>query len=130
MQSTDSHFSTDFPSFLIAGQVTLEDTGKPLADAPVQIGNGMIYSDDAGAFSLRVTNKPAYSVQPMLDRQIGALYSQQVSGPSTIMAGTEDAPEQVRLVVRVNQTKTPSVLKGGIVIGSAAQTPRGVTGIR
>jgi hypothetical protein len=126
--SPDFHLSTEFPSFLIAGQVTLEDTGKPLADVPVQIGEEMIYSDDAGAFSLRVTLKRAYRVQPMLDRQIGAHYYQQVSGSSTIMAGTEDAPEQVQLVVRVNQTKTPSVLKGGIVIGSPVQTPDGVTG--
>ena len=68
------------------------------------------------------------SVQAMLDRQIGAQYYEQLSGSAAVMARTEDAPEQVQLVVRVNQTKTHSVLKGGIVIGSPVQTPDGVTG--
>jgi hypothetical protein len=90
----------------------------------------MIYSDDAGAFSRRVTHKRAYTIQPMLDRQIGAHYCQPVSGPSTIMAGTEDAPGQVQLVVRVNRDKTPGSLKGGILIGSSVQTPDPVTVIR
>jgi hypothetical protein len=47
----------------------------------------------------------------MLDRQIGAHYCQLVSGSAVIMAGTEDAPEQVQLVVPVNRDKTPSLLK-------------------
>jgi hypothetical protein len=39
----------------------------------------------------------------MLDRQIGAHSYEQVSGSSAVMAGTEDAPEQVQLLVQVNQ---------------------------
>jgi hypothetical protein len=44
------------------------------------------------------------------------------------MAGTEDAPEQVQLVVRVNRKQTPSFLKGDIVIGNGVGTPDGTTG--
>jgi hypothetical protein len=127
VQSPDSHFQPDFPSFLIAGQVTLEDTGKPLADVPIRIGDEMIYSDEAGVFSLHVAHKRVYSVQLILDRQIGAHYYEQVSGSPAVMAGTEDAPGQVQLVVRVNQKKAPSLLKGGIVIGTAVAAPDGAT---
>ncbi len=128
IQAPDPHASTDFPSFLIAGRVTLEETGKPLADIPIRIGDEIVYSDEAGNFSLRVTHKHVYNVQPMLDHQIGAYYYEQVSGSSTVMAGTDDVPGQVQLVVLVNQKKTPSLLKGGIVIGTAVANPDGTIG--
>ena len=119
VQSPDSHFPADFPSFLIAGHVVLENSGKPLADVPIRVGDEMIYSDEAGGFSLHVTHRHVYSIQLLLDPQIGAHFYEQVSGPSTVMAGTEDAPGQVELVVRVNQKKAPKLPKGGIVIGVA-----------
>jgi hypothetical protein len=68
------------------------------------------------------------SVQAMLDRQIGAQYYEQLSGSAAVMARTEDAPEQVQFVVRMNQKKTPSLLKGGIVIGKAVANPDGMIG--
>ncbi len=115
----------DFPNFLVAGMVTLEGTGKPVADVPIRIGDVTVYTDETGAFSLRATRKHTYKIRLLLDRQIGAHYYEQVSGPTEVTAGTDEAPGQAQFVVRVNQKKVLSSPKGGIVIGHADATVDG-----
>lgn len=128
VQAPASHVSTVFPNFLIVGTVTLEGTGKPVADVPIRIGDEMVYTDEAGAFSVRVMSKREYKIQLLLDRQIGADYYEQVSGPTEVQAGTDEAPGQAQLVVRVDPKRAPSVPKGGIVIGNADAAPGSATG--
>jgi hypothetical protein len=118
VQAPQSHGATGLSGFLIAGEVRLEDTGKPVADVPVRIADETVYTGDTGAYSLRVTRKRTYKIQLLLDRQIGFHYYEQVSGSSEVMAGTDETPGQAQFVVRVNQKKVPSLPKGGIVIGS------------
>jgi hypothetical protein len=130
VQAPQSHWATSLSSFLIAGEVRLEGTGKPVPDVPVRIGDETVYTDDTGAYSLRVTHKHTYKIQLLLDRQIGFHYYEQVSGPSEVMAGTDETPGQAQYVVRVNQKKVPSLPKGGIVIGNANAAPDGATGSR
>jgi hypothetical protein len=110
--------------------VRLEDTGKPVADVPVRIADETVYTDDTGAYSLRVTRKHTYKIQLLLDRQIGFHYYEQVSGPTEVIAGTDETPGQAQFVVRVNQNKVPSLPKGGIVIGNANTAPDDATGSR
>ncbi len=128
VQAPGSHASMGFPNFLIEGQVRQEDTGKPVADVPIRIGDETVYADETGVFSLRITRKHAYKMQLLLERQIGAHYYEQVSGPTEVMAGTDEAPGRAQFVVRVNQKKVPSLPKGGIVIGNANAAPDGATG--
>jgi hypothetical protein len=116
------------PNFLIVGQVTLEGTGKPVADVPIRIGDETVYSDETGAFSLRVAHKRAYKIQLLLQQQIDFHYYEQVSMPAEVMAGTDTAPGQVQGVLRVNQTKVPRLPKGGIVIGNAEAASNTGTG--
>jgi hypothetical protein len=111
------------PKFLIAGQVTLEATGKPLADVPIRIGDEIVYTDETGAFSLRVARKRTYKIQLLLERQIGFHYYEQVSGPAEVTSGMDESPGQAQFVVRMNQKKIPSLPKGGIVIGLANTSP-------
>jgi hypothetical protein len=119
IQSPMARSTTAFPNYLIAGMVTLEDTGKPVADVPIRIGDETVYTDDDGCFTLRAAKKRIYKLQLQLDHQIGAHYYEQVSGSPQIMAGTDDAPGQVQFVVRVDKNKIPSAPQGGIVIGRA-----------
>lgn len=119
VQAPQSH-GGGLPNFLIVGQVTLEGTGKPVADVPILIGDETVYTDETGAFSLRVMHKRTYKIQLLLQQQIGFHYYEQVSLPAEVMAGTDTAPGQIQAMVRVNQTKTPKLPKGGIVIGDAA----------
>jgi hypothetical protein len=128
IQPPESRVSSDFPNFLIEGQVRLEDTGKPVADVPVRIGDETVYADETGVFSLRITHKHAYKMQLLLERQIGFHYYEQVSGPTEVIAGTDEAPGRAQFVVRVNQKKVPSLPKGGIVIGNANAAPDDATG--
>jgi hypothetical protein len=106
----------------------LEDTGKPVADVPIRIGDETVYADETGVFSLRITRKHAYKMQLLLERQIGAHYYEQVSGPTEVMAGTDETPGRAQFVVRVDQKKVPSLPKGGIVIGNANAALDGATG--
>jgi hypothetical protein len=118
VQAPQSHFTTGFANFLIAGQVRVEGTGKPVADVPVRIGSETVYTDEAGVFSLRVARKRADKIQLLLDRQVDARYYEYVSGPTEVMPGNDEVPGQAQFVVRMNQKKVPSVPKGGIVIGN------------
>jgi hypothetical protein len=127
VQAPSSGSSMDFPSFLIAGQVVLEDTGKPVADVPVRIGNDTVYADETGAYSLRVTHKKLYKIQLLLERPIGFHYYEQVSGSAEVMAGTDQLPGQAQFVVRVSQKKVLSAPNGGIVIGHADATVDGAS---
>jgi hypothetical protein len=111
------------PPFLIVGQVTLETTGKPVADLPVVIGNQTVYTNESGVFSLRTTHKRAYKIRLLLERPIDFHYYQQEGGPADVMAGTDDAPGQAKFVVRPDQKKVSDAPQGGIVIGSGVAGP-------
>lgn len=117
VQAPQSHGAVGLPNFLIEGQVRREGTGKPVPDVPVRIGDATVYTDEAGVFSLRVARNRTYKVELLLERQIGAQYYEQVSGPTSVTAGTDEAPGRAQFVVRVNPKKVPSLTKGGIVIG-------------
>ena len=99
-----------------------------MADVPIRIGDETVYADETGVFSLRITRKHAYKMQLLLERQIGAHYYEQVSGPTEVMAGTDETPGRAQFVVRVDQKKVPSLPKGGIVIGNANAALDGATG--
>lgn len=118
VQAPQSHGAAGLSNFVIEGQVRLEDTAKPVSDVPVRIGDETVYADETGVFSLRVVRKHAYKMQLLLERQIGSPYYEQVTGPTEVMAGTDEAPGRAQFVVRVNQKKVPSLPKGGIVIGN------------
>ncbi len=128
IQAPSSGSSAGFPSFLIVGQVRLEETGRPVGDVPIRIGDETVYTDEAGVFSLRVTRRHVYKIQLLLERQIGAHYYEQVSGPAQIMAGTDQLPGQAQFVVRVNQGKAPRLPKGGITIGNIEAASGSATG--
>lgn len=128
VQAPQAHGAAGLPSFLIEGQVRLEDTGKPVSDVPVRIGDETVYADETGVFSLRIARKHVYKMQLLLDRQIGSHYYEQVTGPTEVMAGTDAAPGRAQFVVRVNQKKIPSLPKGGIVIGNVDAAPSNATG--
>jgi hypothetical protein len=104
--------------FLIAGQVTMETTGKPLADVPVLIGSETVFTNESGMFSFRATHRRSYKIRLLLERPVDFHYYEPVSGPAEVMAGTDDAPGQAQFVVRVNQEKVPKLPKGGVVIGA------------
>jgi hypothetical protein len=116
------------PRYLIVGTVTLEGTGKPVADVPIRIGDQLVYTDETGAFSQYVTRKHTYKIQLLLDRQIDAHYYEQVSGPTEVMSGTDATLVQAQFVVRVNQKKIPSLPKGGIIIGNPDAATNAPTG--
>jgi hypothetical protein len=122
-----SSASVRLPRFLIVGTVVLEETGKPLADVPIRIGNETVYTDETGAFSLRASNKRSYRIQLQLERPVNAHYYELVSGPAEVIPGTDDAPAEARFVVRLNRQKAASVSPHGIVVGGTASVVNGET---
>ena len=129
VQAPQTRGATAFLSFLVEGQIRLEGTGRPVANVPILIGDDTVFTDEAGVYSLRVARKHLYKIQVKLDREIDSHYYEKVSGPEEVMAGTDEAPGQAQFVLRVNQTKIPSLQKqGGIVIGKTGPAPVGTTG--
>ena len=111
------------PKFVIMGRVTLETTGKGIAFVPLRIGDEIVYTDEAGTFSLRVTRRRAYKIQLLLERQVGFHYYEQVNGPGEAMSGTDDTPGQAQFVLRVNEKRVLKIPTGGIVIGQVIAAP-------
>jgi hypothetical protein len=116
------------PRFIVAGQVTLEVTGKPVVDVPIRIGDETVYTDENGVFILHVARKRTYKIQLLLERQIGFHYYEQVSGPIEVTSEMDESPGQAHFVVQVNQKKIPNLPKGGIVIGLANTSPDSASG--
>lgn len=112
-------------NFLIAGEVRMEGTGKPVADVPIRIGDETVYTDNHGAFSLRVTRKHPYKIHPILDRVIGFHFYELVNGPEQVIPSTDDQPDQVQFVVRLNGKVAPTVPAGGMVVGEKSSSSAG-----
>jgi hypothetical protein len=126
VQAPQSHGLSGLSGYVIEGQVRLQDTGRPVADVPIRIGVDTVFTDEAGIFSLRVSRKHIYKIQLLLDRQIDVHFYDAVSGPTEVMAGTDEAPGLAHFVVRVNERRVPNAQKQrGIVIGKVNATPDG-----
>ena len=113
-----SSVAPDFPQFLIEGRVNLNDSGKPVANAPVVLAGEVVYTDEAGGFSLRVSRRRPYKVRVMTDQPIEGQYYAPVRATSDVMAGTDDAPGEVNLSVRLDGSRTGSSPKEGLVVAA------------
>ncbi len=113
-----SSAAPDFPEFLIEGHVLLADSRKPVANVPVAIASETVYTDDTGSFSLRVSRKHTYKVKVVTDQPIDHLFYEAIPATGNVLAGTDDAPGKVDLLVRLDAIRPATPSKEGVVIGN------------
>jgi len=99
---------------------TTGSDGRAGGRRAVRIGDTTVYSDGKGAFNLHVAHQRSYKIQVILDRPIGDHYYDLVSGPREAMAGTEEAPGEVKFLLRVSEKKVGNAPHRGVVVGPSA----------
>lgn len=92
----------DVPEFLITGHVQLQGTETPVADVPIRVGDRTIYSDETGAFNVRMSHRRPTGIALVLDHPVDMHRYEQVSGPSEATPGPDADPGKADFVVRLS----------------------------
>ncbi|HET9251319.1 MAG TPA: hypothetical protein VFP58_04310, partial [Candidatus Eisenbacteria bacterium] len=85
--------------FVIRGTVTDEE-GAPVKGAALRIGEEIVFTDSRGSFFVRMKKERPYAVQVLVDEFLVSGRFEVVNAPDQAVAGPEDAPGEITVVVR------------------------------
>lgn len=94
--------------YVIQGSVT-DEQGAPVRGAALRLGEAVAFTDSRGTFFVRMKKERSYPVQVLVDEFLVPGRFEVVSAPDQAVAGPEEAPGEVTIVVRRVTAPPPAV---------------------
>jgi hypothetical protein len=85
--------------YVIRGLVE-DQNGAPVRGAALRIGEDLVFTDSRGSFFARQKKERPYAIEVLTDEFLAPGRYEVLTAPDQVVAGPEDAPGEVRIVVR------------------------------
>jgi hypothetical protein len=74
--------------------------GAPVRGAALRIGEDLVFTDSRGSFFVRQKKERPYAIEVLTDEFLVPGRYEVLTAPDQVVAGPEEAPGEVRIVVR------------------------------
>jgi hypothetical protein len=99
------------PKFVVQG-IVKDDQGQPLEGAALHIGREVAYSDSRGHFAVRFRKHGPFSLQVEPNEFLSPGFFEILKAPPTAKAETDDAAQEIEIVVRRVKRRQAIVAEG------------------